>query len=281
MPLAQGEVLGLIAGEGVLPLLGARSARAGGRKLVCVAFRDLADPQLAECTDAILWLAPGEVVKALAFLKEQGVCEAVLAGKVEKGELLTSPGSLGLDERAAQLIEGLPDLRDDTLLLRVADWLAAAGITLLPQWSLAPDLLAGVGPLGKLAPRPEQLRDIEFGVPLARAIAGLDIGQSIVVKGGAVLAVEAIEGTDAAFRRGGALARSAVAIKVAKPRQDPRFDMPSIGPRTVATLAASGISVLAFEAGGTLVLEREAVVQAADAAGIALVGVRVAEGEPT
>jgi DUF1009 family protein len=272
-------MLGLIAGEGVLPLLGARSARAAGRRLACVAFRDLADPALAECTDAMLWVAPGEVGKALAFLKEQGVCEAVLAGKVAKGGLLTSPASLGLDARARELVASLPDLQDDTLLSRVADWLAAAGITLLPQWSLAPDLLAGEGPLGKVTATPEQLRDVEFGVPLARAIAGLDIGQSIVVKRGAVLAVEAIEGTDAALRRGGALAPGAVAIKVAKPGQDPRFDVPAIGPRTVATLVEAGIEALAFEAAGTLVLEREVVIRDADAAGIAMLGVRATHGE--
>jgi DUF1009 family protein len=279
VPFSQGEVLGLIAGEGVLPLLGARSARAAGRKLACVAFRDLADPALAECTDALLWVAPGEVLKALAFLREQGVCEAVLAGKVAKGALLADPASLGLDERAREGVDSLPDLGDATLLSRVADWLGAAGITLLPQGSLAPDLLAGEGPLGKLAPTPEQLRDIQFGVPLARAIAGLDIGQSIVVKRGAVLAVEAIEGTDAALRRGGAVAPGAVAIKVAKPGQDPRFDVPAIGPRTVATLVEAGVAVLAFEAGGTLVLERERVVRDADAAGIAILGIRATHGE--
>ena len=279
MPPAGSEVLGLIAGEGVLPLLGARSARSAGRRLACVAFRDLADPALAECCDAILWLAPGEVVQALAFLREHGVQQAVLLGKVAKGGLLAQPESLQLDARASELLEALPDLRDDTLLARVADWLSAAGVELLPQWSLSPELLAGEGPLGARAPTPDQRRDIELGVPLARAIAGLDIGQSIVLRHGAVLAVEAIEGTDAALRRGGALGPDAVAVKVARPSQDPRFDMPAIGPRTVAVLAESGIRALAFEAGATLVLERELVARDADAAGIAIVGVRVAAGE--
>lgn len=272
------EVLGLIAGEGVFPLIGAQHARTTGRKLVCVAFEGLADPALADCCDAILWVAPGEVLQALAFLKKEGVAQAVLAGKVAKGGLLTKPEALGLDAGARELLAGLPDLQDDTVLSRVADWLASAGVELLPQWKLAPGLLAGEGPLGETQPTPEQLRDIELGLPTARAIAGLDIGQSIVVSRGAVLAVEAIEGTDAALRRGGALAKDAVAIKVAKPRQDPRFDVPVLGPRTIAVLVEAGIRALAFEAGATLILDRDTLVGAADAAGVAVVGVRVPEG---
>jgi len=264
--------LGLIAGEGNLPVQGARYAREVGRALVCVAFQDLADPCLAESADEILWIQPGEVARGLAFLREHGVREAVLAGKVAKQGLFGDRGALLLDETARSLLGDLPDLSDVKLFEGVAAVLEQAGISLLPQWSLDPALRVGVGPLGKVSPSDVQQRDIEFGLPIARGLAGQGIGQSIVVKQGVVLAVEAVEGTDAALRRAGALTKGGVAIKVARPGQDPRFDLPVIGPRTVEILRASHIAVLAFEAEATLVLDRDRLVREADAADIAVVG---------
>jgi hypothetical protein len=274
-----GEALGLIAGEGVLPLDVARCARRVGRRLVCVAFHQRTDARIEALASEVTWIRPGEVSAALAALRAAGVAEAVMVGKVPKLELLRDDPELGLDGQAEALVARLSDRRDDTILAQAADFLAAAGIRLLPQWSFSPELLAGAGALGRMEASPAQLRDIAFAFPIARQLGALDIGQTVVVKDGAVLAVEAIEGTDAALRRGGALAAGAVAVKVAKPGQDPRFDVPAIGRETVEVLAEARLSALAFEAGETLVLERDELAARADAHGIAVVGVKAADLE--
>ena len=151
------------------------------------------------------------------------------------------------------------------------------GLELLPQYAHAPDLLVGQGALTKTVPTEAQWADIRFGFPIAKTIGDLDIGQTVVVRDRAVMAVEAIEGTDATIRRAGGIAKGTCVVKVAKPSQDPRFDVPTIGPGTVASLAEAHVAVLAFEAGSTVVLEREVVVRDADAQGIAIVAVDGAE----
>jgi hypothetical protein len=266
-------VLGLIAGQGALPLDVARSARRRGQRMVCVALRDLADPAIEACVDEITWIHLGEAAAGIAAFHRAGVREAVMAGKVPKQVLYRDGGSLRLDASAERLIEGLRDRRDDTILLAIADFLAGLGIRLLPQWAFSPELLPASGPLGSLAPTPAQQADIAFGFLVAKKIGELDIGQTVVVKDRAVLAVEAIEGTDAAIRRAGGIAAGGCVIKVAKPAQDARFDVPTIGLDTVEALREARASVLAFEAGATIVLEREAVARRADACGIAVLGV--------
>jgi DUF1009 family protein len=268
-----GEALGLIAGEGVFPLDVARCARRAGRRLVCVALHDRTDTRIEKLASEVTWIRPGEVSAAVEALRAAGVEEAVMAGKVPKLALLQEDPELGLDRQGEALISELSDRMDDTILARVADFLADVGIRLLPQWSFSPELLAGEGTLGRVKASAAQQRDIAFAFPIARQLGALDIGQTVVVKDGAVLAVEAIEGTDAALRRGGALTAGAVAVKVAKPGQDSRFDVPAIGRETVAVLAEAGLSALAFEAGATLVLEHEELVACADAHGIAVLGV--------
>ncbi len=209
---------------------------------------------------------------ALAFLSAAGVGQAVMAGKVSKAGLVA--GRLELDERGRSLLSGLPDLRDGTVLAALASALEAEGIELRPQSELVPQLIAPEGTLGRVNPTPEQLQDVAFGWPIAREIAGMDVGQTIVVLERSVVAVEALEGTDEAIRRAGKLGRRGLCIvKVARPEQDPRFDLPAIGPGTLEVAALSGVEVLAIEAGRTVVLDREAVVARADASGIALIGV--------
>jgi UDP-2,3-diacylglucosamine hydrolase len=266
-------VLGLIAGQGAFPLDIARSARRAGREVACVAFHDRTDPRIEQEVSQVVWIHPGEVAAGLAAFRAAGVRDAVMAGKVAKADLLRAPESLQIDVQGAALLAGMADRRDDTLLAQVADFLESLGIHLLSQIELAPELFAGEGPLGAARPSPDQEQDIAFGVPIAKAMGALDIGQTVVVKNRAVVAVEALEGTDAALRRAGALAAGGVAVKMAKPRQDPRFDMPAIGMDTVTTLVEARIAVLAFEANATVVLERDALVRAADAHGIAVVGV--------
>ncbi|HEY5658587.1 MAG TPA: UDP-2,3-diacylglucosamine diphosphatase LpxI [Myxococcota bacterium] len=266
-------MLGLIAGAGTFPLDVARSARRAGRRVACVAFRDRTDPRIEQEVVQITWIHPGEVGVGVAAFRTAGVRDAVMAGKVHKADLLRDPEALRLDERAEELMGQVQDRSDDTILGKVADFLETLGIRLLPQGALVPELLAGEGPLGKARPTARHEADIAFGLPVAKKLGELDIGQTVVVKDRAVLAVEAIEGTDAALRRAGALAPGGVAVKVAKPRQDPRFDMPAIGLETVRALVEARIEVLAFEAGATLVLEREELVRVADAHEIAVVGV--------
>lgn len=238
-----------------------------------MAFRGRTDPRIEGEVDQIVWIHPGEAAVGIAAFKAAGVEDAVMAGKVPKADLVRDPDALRLDAQAQDLIDNLEDRRDDTILVKIADFLQAIGIRLLPQWELVPELLAGEGPLGKTHLTPEQRADIAFAYPIAKQIGALDIGQTVVVRDRAVLAIEAIEGTDATLRRAGALAPGGVAVKVAKPDQDPRFDMPAIGLGTIEVLIESRISALAFEAGSTLVLERDALVREADAHGIAVVGV--------
>jgi DUF1009 family protein len=267
-------VLGLIAGRGRLPLDVARSARRRGRRVAAVAFRGLADAGLEREAAEVTWLHPGEVSAALAALHSGGVREAVLAGKVPKSALLAGAERLEIDARAAALLARLQDRRDDSILALVASVLEQEGIRLLPQADWVPELVAGEGVLGAVAPTPEQRAEVAFAWPIARALGAHDVGQTVVVRGRAVLALEAIEGTDAAIRRAGEFGPGACVVKLAKPHQDPRFDVPAVGPDTIAALADARAALLAVEAGRTLVLDRERFVSLADAHGIAVLGVR-------
>lgn len=266
-------MLGLIAGEGAFPVEVARSAGQRGLRVACVALRGQADPRLEEHAWRVTWIHPGEVAVGIEAFRAAGVREAVMAGKVAKSLLYQDPEDLRLDRHAATLMDTLADRRDDTILSRAADFLEALGIRLLPQHAFTPELLVGEGVLTCKPLTPEQSADVAFGLPIAKAIGDLDIGQTVVVKDRAVLAVEAIEGTDEAIRRGGRIAAGACVVKVAKPGQDPRFDVPTVGPRTVAVLAEARVAVLAIEAGATVVLERETLVHEADAAGITVLAV--------
>jgi DUF1009 family protein len=271
--VAQGEVLGLIAGQGAFPLTVARAAREHGRELVCVAFRGLTDPAIDELLPQVHWIHLGEVLDGIRIFRSAGVGEAVMAGKVPKGLLFGDVSALRLDGRATALMGELRDRQDDTILGKVADFLAVSGVRLLPQWALAPELLVPAGPVGAVDLGPAQRADVAFGFPIAKRIGELDIGQTVVVKDGAVIAVEAIDGTDATIRRAGGIVSGTTVVKVAKPRQDPRFDVPAIGPDTVQCLVQADAAALAFEAGATVVLERAELVRLADAHGIAVVGV--------
>lgn len=267
------EPLGLVAGLGRFPLELARGARAGGRSVVAAALRELADPAVEDCADRVEWLWLGELEALFRCFHAAGVREVVLAGKVPKTFLWTRPDAVRPDGRALALLATLRDRADDTLLGAVAGALEAEGFRLRGQGEVVPHLLAPEGVLGRVRPTPEQLRDVAFGWPVAKALGGVDVGQTVVVRGRAVLALEAVEGTDEAIRRGCALGGpGACVVKVAKPRQDPRFDVPAVGVDTVRAIAAGGGAVLAVEARRTLLLERGDTVREADACGVALLG---------
>jgi hypothetical protein len=273
--------LGIVAGRGELPLDVARAARREGRRVAAVGFPGETDARLATCVDTLVWLRPGEVAAILAAFAAAGVREAVLAGGMPKAALFGDPARLGADARAGEALARLADRADASILAGVERVLHAAGIRLLGQAELVPELLGGEGPLGRVRPSAVQRADARFGWRVARALARLDVGQTVVVRERAVLAVEAAEGTDAAIRRGGAIASGAVVVKRARPAQDPRFDLPAIGPGTLDAMRDAGAAALCFEAGQTLILERERLVAAADAAGIALWGVRAASRRRT
>jgi len=266
--------VGLIAGLGRFPLEVARGARRRGHRVAAVAFRMLSESALEAEVDTLRWVYLGELNRIFAFFRDNGVEEVVMAGKVPKIFLWKNPSALRPDPRALVLMQRLADRKDDSILGSVAEAIEEEGFPLLGQAELAPELWAPEGPVGRIPPTEEQRRDIAFGWPIAKAIGKLDIGQTVVVQGGAVLALEAIEGTDAAIRRGCALGeKGACVVKVAKPGQDPRFDVPTIGLETLATLIESGVGALAVEAGRTVILDREAVARGADEHGISIVGI--------
>lgn len=269
-----GAPVGLIAGLGRFPLELAGAARRRGHRLAAVGFEGLADPALSARVDVFEALPLGQIARLLEVLRREGVRQVVLAGKVPKRVLFEAGARLEPDARALALLRELRDRKDDSILLAVAELLEAEGFELLGQADLAPELLAPEGQLGSVPPTDAQRADVAFAWPIAKALGALDVGQTVVVEGRAVLALEAIEGTDEAIRRGCALGRGgACVVKVAKPGQDPRFDVPAVGVDTLGALRAGGAGILAVEAGATLVLERAALAAEADAAGIALLGV--------
>ena len=256
------SALGIIAGNRSLPLLFAQQARTAGVRLVAVAFEGETDPALAALVDEIVWLRVGQLGKMISAFTERGVKECVMVGQIAPKNLF----DLRPDLRAMGLLLRLKEKNAHTIFGAIADELKKDGVELVPAtpW-LQPLMLGGDFALGpKLSA--EQRADVEFGFHIAKEISRLEIGQTVVVKNGTVLAVEGFEGTDKALVRGGDLAGKdggAVAVKVAKLNHDMRFDIPCIGAQTLQTCAASGISVLALEAGKTLLLDAEAVKQAA------------------
>jgi DUF1009 family protein len=267
------EALGLVAGAGQLPFEVARGARDAGRRVVAVAFHGFADPTLEGVVDALHWVRIGELGTLLESLHAAAVRDVVVAGNVPKEQLFAGD-RVRIDARGAAFLAGLRDRSDDSILRALGAALEAEGLHVESQTRWAAHLLAPAGLLGAVAPTASQRDDVAWAWPIAKAIGRLDIGQTLVVKDRSVLAVEAIEGTDAAIRRGAALARGgACVLKVFKPGQDPRFDAPTIGPDTLDVIAEAGAALLAVEAGRTLVLGRDEVRRRADAAGIVVVGV--------
>jgi hypothetical protein len=268
--------LGLVAGAGGLPIAFANALRARGEAVHAIGLHALSDSGLAAAADSCAWLHLGEFERMLASLHAVGATRVLLAGKVPKAFLWQHREAVKPDARALRFLATLRDRKDDSLLGAVAEILGGEGLGVVSQLEAAPELVGGVGVLAARAPSDAEWADIEFAWPIARALGGLDVGQSVVVQGRAVLALEAIEGTDAAIARGLGFAergKPACVVKVAKPSQDPRFDVPTIGPETLRALIAGGGSALAYEAGRTLVLERAALAALADAHGVAVVGV--------
>jgi DUF1009 family protein len=271
------ERIGLIAGSGRFPVLFAETARRRGVEVYAVAHRGETDPELERAVAGISWIFPGELDGMVRALKGAGVSRAVMVGGIAKPRLFRE---FRPDARAMALIARLGKVRDDLVLRGVAEELEAEGIAIVSSTVYLQEIVPSAGVLGARAPTAEEWRDIRFGFRAAKVIGQFDIGQSVIVRSGAVIAVEGIEGTDATIRRAGQLANGdIVLVKVCKPTQDRRFDLPAVGPATIAALAAVQGRALAIEAGSTVVLDRDEMVALADRADIAVVAVDGTEGE--
>lgn len=268
--------LGLIAGKGELPVLILDAARAEGRPLFVLALEGQTAQELVQGTEHA-WIPMGAVGRGIEALKNAGVHDVVFAGGVRRPSLLR----LGLDARAAKLLAkvGMAALGDDKLLSVIIRELEGEGFSVVGADALLTELLAEAGVMGSARPDALAEDDIAHGLEVARTLGALDVGQAVIVQQGIVLGVEAIEGTDALIARAGAVAREGpggVLVKIKKPGQERRADLPTVGVGTVEACARSGLRGIAVEAGATLVLGRDAVIAAADRAGLFIIGIKVA-----
>jgi DUF1009 family protein len=270
--------IGIIAGTGELPEIIARDAKERGYKVITIALENLASPVLDDLSDEIHWINVGKLGTLIDTLKSSGVREAIMAGKVHKSLLYKS--RITPDMRAVKFLFTLKDKSDDSILNALAQELAKEGITIVNTASFSPHLLTPAGVLTEEAPSKEEWAEIEFGWRIAKAVGELDIGQTVVVKGQAVMAVEAIEGTDEAIIRGGKLAGDgAVVVKVSKPQQDMRLDVPVIGPATLQSMIDVRARVLAIEAERSIIIHRAELIKEAESSGISIVGVSPQNGK--
>ena len=268
--MAGNERLGLIAGNGRFPIIFADNARRLGYHLSAVAHEGETDPELANYVDRIHWIKIGQLNKMINAFKEDDVHQAVMLGGIKKTHVFTT---VRPDFRALALAARLALWKDDDILREIAKELEGEGITICESTFGLEGILAEEGTLTAREPGEKEWEDIRYGWEIAHEIGRLDIGQCVVIKDRVVVAVEAVEGTDEAIKRGGQLAKEgAVVVKRCKPQQDLRFDLPAIGPRTIETMASVNASVLAVEAGRTIVLDRELTLKTAASARIAVVG---------
>lgn len=282
---ARGEKLGLIAGNGRFPFLVIEAARAHGLTVVVAAMKEETDPAIdavamADSGVHVHWISLGELSRLIEIFQREGVTRATMAGQVRHKQIFSS---IRPDWRLAKLLLNLRTRSTDMLLGAVAKVLGDEGIELIRSTEYLEPLLAPAGVLTKRAPIEAERADAAYGRTVARAIASYDLGQTVVIAAGACVAVEAMEGTDATIARAGALfasiehsvgeatlSRALTVVKVAKPNQDMRFDVPVVGVRTIEAMRDAGATCLALETGRTLLFDREAITAAADAAGIAV-----------
>jgi DUF1009 family protein len=283
MPEASSNPLGLIAGNGRFPFLLLEAARARGLNVVVAAIKDETDSEMDQIAAKdsgvkVHWLSLGELSKLIETFQAAGVKQAVMAGQVKHKQIFSS---IRPDWRLAKLLMSLRTKNTDMLLGAVAKVLGDEGIELISSTAYLEPLLAQVGVLTSRKPDETELKDIAYGRAVAKGVASFDLGQTVVIASQACVAVEAMEGTDATIERAGklmrtlegdasTLARKLTVVKIAKPNQDMRFDVPVIGLATIETMQRAGATCLSLEAGRTLIFDREGVVKAADAAGIAI-----------
>ncbi len=260
---------GLIAGNGRFPFLVLEGARSQGIEMAVIALREEASPELERVAKRLHWVSLGELSKAIDLLRQEGVKQAVMAGQVKHNKIFSS---IRPDWRLAKLLFALPWKNTDALIGAVARVLEDEGIHLVDSTAFLKPLVPEPGVLTRRAPDPREAADIAYGLRVARQIAGMDIGQTVVVADGACVAVEAMEGTDESIARAARITggKPLVVVKVSKPGQDMRFDVPVIGLPTIEQMKQSGATALALDARKTLLFDRPKLIEAADAAGIAI-----------
>lgn len=273
--VTEGERIGLIAGNGRFPIIFADNARRLGYHVSAVAHEGETEPELAGHVDRIHWIKIGQLNKLIKAFKEDGVHQAVMLGGIKKTHMFTT---LRPDFRTLALAARVALWKDDDILRELAKELEREGIAICESTFGLEGILVEEGTLTARAPSEKEWEDIRYGWEVAHEIGRLDIGQCVVVKDRVVVAVEAVEGTDGAIKRGGDLAKEgAVVVKRSKPQQDLRFDLPAVGPRTIEVMASVKASVLAIEAGRTILLDREIMLDKARSARIAIVGITTLE----
>jgi len=260
---------GLIAGNGRFPFLVLQAARSQGIDMAVIAIKEEADPGLVEHAQRLHWVSLGELSKTIELLHQEGVSQAVMAGQVKHGKIFSA---IRPDWKLAKLLFALPKKNTDSLIGAIAKVLEDEGIHLVDSTLFLKPLLPEVGVLTRRSPSEAESVDIAYGLGIARHIASIDIGQTVVVSGQACVAVEAMEGTDAAIARAAGIAagKPLVVVKVSKPKQDMRFDVPVIGLPTIAAMKSAGATALAIDALRTLLFDREALIAAANDANIAI-----------
>ncbi|QDV47674.1 hypothetical protein Enr13x_75850 [Stieleria neptunia] len=273
--------IGLIAGWGSFPVEVAEHVIASGRRVCCIAITDHASTELESICDHVKWSGVGKIGAHLRYFRRHGIDQVTMAGKLFKSELLFQgsvwikhcPDWTAIRTFGPCLLGNRPDSRDDSLLLAVTNTYARHSLTICPATDFAPELLVDQGHLIGTPLTKKQSRDAEFGWQVAKQMGGMDIGQSITIKDGTVLAVEAVEGTDECIARTGTLCRRGgwTLVKVSKPNQDMRFDVPTIGPQTVTRVAENGGTAIVIEAGKTILVEREETFRLAKQHGITIV----------
>jgi DUF1009 family protein len=261
---------GLIAGNGRFPFLVLEGARRVGVSMSVVAINGETDPAIESFAGSITWVGIGQLGKMLRFFKAEGVTQAIMAGQVKHVQIFS--GAIP-DLRMLKMFMGLPRRNTDALIGGVAAELAKDGIELIDSTHFIQDLLAVEGVMSKRRPEAREQQDVAYGLEVAREIARLDLGQTIVVRARACVAVEAMEGTDATVRRAGELAKGKLTVvKVAKPDQDMRFDVPVVGIPTIETMAQAGATCLSITAGKTIMFDREEMLRRANELRIAVIG---------
>jgi UDP-2,3-diacylglucosamine hydrolase len=260
---------GLIAGNGRFPFLVLEGARSQGIEMAVIALKEEASPELEKIAKRLHWVSLGELSKAIELMQSEGVKRAVMAGQVKHNKIFSS---IRPDWKLAKLLFALPRKNTDSLIGAVAKVLEEEGIQLVDSTMFLKPLLPEVGVLTRRAPSAQEAADMEYGLGIARHIAAKDIGQTVVVADNASIAVEAMEGTDETIARAARFAngRPLVVVKVSKPRQDMRFDVPVVGLPTVESMKLAGATALAIDANRTLLFDREKLIAMADAAGIAI-----------
>jgi len=263
--------IGLIAGNGRFPFLVAEQIKKNGDQVVVLAIKEETDPAIEKIADTIHWLNLGQLQKLIDLLHAEKANTVIMSGQVKHVQIFKD---LSLDWRAIKLMGALINKKTDTILGRIADELAKEGITLLPSHTYLTDLMADKGIMAGIKPSKTELADIEFGFRIAKEIARLDIGQTVVVKDRSIVAVESVEGTNECIKRAAGLAGdNVIAIKVAKPNQDWRFDVPVIGMDTITLLSETHSRLIAVEAGATLMLDKQNMIEQAKAMSVTIVGV--------